>query len=409
MREETEILEMIDMTEDGRAVAKKDRRVYFVDGGIYGETARCRLSEIKKNGAVIEAVKIESLQAGPYQEKPLCPHFGQCDGCSLQNISEQAQRDLKKRQLTASITRLAEIDWGEIDVLPTKPYAYRNKISLKVRNGEIGYYNRKTHRLVPVTCCPIAGEKINRTLKEIRKILPGQSCGIKELVLREGENGVQIRLIGDKITTEDILRFKRLDPVELSIEDGNKEKLFRKEKLCMSIGQRHFHVSPKAFFQVNTPGVTILYDQISQWVGPKKNIIDLYCGIGAIGQSMTSPESIVGIEILAQAVKDARENALLNGIRAEYITGKAEAVFSQCTKKDILIVDPPRKGLDAALIKRIIQSPIEEMIYVSCHPASLARDMKRLKTGGFFPQKIVGVDMFPQTTHVETVALMSRR
>ncbi|MDO5714782.1 MAG: class I SAM-dependent RNA methyltransferase [Tissierellia bacterium] len=398
-----------DLTDDGQGVAKVDGKVYFIENGQLGERCEARVLGQKKNITFME--KTKTVEVSPYHVEPRCPHFYECDGCSLQNITYEKELALKKTHIENTLLRIGGEKKWDIPILPGEEYGYRNKVRLQVKGEKLGYYNRKSHHFVPISTCPIAGEVINRNLKAIEQVLQGKDHRIEKIEIRENGKEIQLGVIGKKISPSILNAFRKIsDIIEVQMkEKGNYKNFYRKKKFYQTIGNYQYELSQDSFFQVNLMTTKILYDEIKGFVGEGKKILELYCGIGSISIYIAEHNEITGVEIVEKAVQDAKRNARLNDIRnISFLCGKAEDLFRQKDPYKTLVVDPPRAGLHKKLVERIGQSKVQEIIYTSCNPATFARDLKRLKKHGFQLKEITAVDQFSQTLHVECVALIQK-
>lgn len=401
-------IELIDMIDDGRCVAKYEGKTVFVDGGSVGEIVEATKTNEKKN--LIFATKTKTIQQSPYKNEPLCPHFNECDGCNLQNITYKKELEIKKNSVLSKLQRIAKLDIKDTDILTNCEYHYRNKVDLKVENGKIGYYNRKTHNLVEISTCKIASESIDKMIKWLSdKNLNGTS----EIKIRANYND-EIQISMDYISDEMLENLKSIDKiVEIYLKNKNYELVYRKKQFVDKIGDLSFIISPKSFFQVNKYNTSLLYDTAKQMMNADEfdRILDLYCGIGTTTMYIGNGNNTIGVEVVKDAVKDANENKKLNNSQnIKFIEEKSENVVGKLTKEhfDIILVDPPRKGMDEKVVDAIIKSTAKKLVYISCDPATLARDLKALTENGFEVEDVKLVDMFAKTMHVECIALIQR-
>lgn len=431
-------LDIIDISTEGKGVGKKDRLTYFVRGARFGDKIRAEVTDYKKNYA--EAKVIDLIEVSPYYEEPACPYTNFCDGCQFQDIRYQAQVDYKKNQIIEKINRIAHESLEDIEFAQAfERYAYRNKIELKVDlYGHLSYYSRKTNANVAIKSCLIASEKINDimiVLQEQIKIfeLTGfdakKNYGlIKNIMIRAtdlGQTMVVMVLKEDYDLGEFSQSLKEsglIDSFYLSINPRRNNHrilkprlIFGQEKIEEQMGDKRFLISPQSFFQVNSKQAYQIYQDakaLVKKVSPS-SIIDLYSGISTTSILMSDlAEKILSVEIVQAAVEDGKENAKLNGIQnIDFLQGDAGQIIKDIEldlESPLLLVDPPRKGLDQAIIEVIGQSSIDNVIYISCNPATLARDIKGFKDYGFKLKHIKGYDMFVNTLHVEALVLMIR-
>lgn len=400
-------LEIIDMIDDGRCVAKHEGKTVFVDGGSVGEIIEAKKIKEKKN--LIFATKTKTIQQSPFKQEPLCPHYYECDGCSMQDITYEKELEIKKKSVLNKLQRIAKLDVKDVDILTNAEYYYRNKVDLKVENGQLGYYNRKTHNLTQISTCKIASTAIN----EMIKWLENQDLnGVSEIKIRSNYND-EIQISMDYLSDEMLENLKSKDNiVEIFLKNKNFDLVYRKKQFVDKIGDLSFIISPKSFFQVNKYNTSLLYDTAKQMMNAEANdrILDLYCGIGTTTMYIGNGNNTIGVEVVKDAVKNANENKKLNNLQSiQFIEEKSENVVGKLTKEhfDIILVDPPRKGMDDKVVDAIIKSTAKKLVYISCDPATLARDVKMLTENGFEVRDVKLVDMFAKTMHVEAAILMT--
>ena len=401
-------LEIIDMIDDGRCVAKYEGKTVFVDGGSVGEIIEAKKIKEKKN--LIFATKTKTIQQSPHKQEPLCPHFYECDGCSMQDITYEKELEIKKGSVLNKLQRIAKLDIKDVDRPTNAEYYYRNKVDLKVENGKLGYYNRKTHNLTQISTCKIASKAINEMINWLEN---HDLNGVSEIKIRSNYND-EIQISLDYISDEMLENLKTVDKiVEIYEKKKNFDLIYRKKQFVDKIGDLSFIISPKSFFQVNKYNTSLLYDTAKQMMNAEANdrILDLYCGIGTTTMYIGNGNNTIGVEVVKDAVKDANENKKLNNLEnIQFIEEKSENVVGKLTQEhfDVILVDPPRKGMDEKVVDAIIKSTAKKLVYISCDPATLARDLKMLTENGFAVRNVKLVDMFAKTMHVETVALLSK-
>ena len=401
-------LEIIDMIDDGRCVAKYEGKTVFVDGGSVGEIIEAKKIKEKKN--LIFATKTKTIQQSPHKQEPLCPHYYECDGCSMQDITYEKELEIKKNSVLNKLQRIAKLDVKDVDILTNAEYYYRNKVDLKVENGKLGYYNRITHNLTQISTCKIASKAINQMINWLEN---HDLNGVSEIKIRSNYND-EIQISMDYLSDEMLENLKSVESiVEIYAKNKNFDLIYRKKQFVDKIGDLSFIISPKSFFQVNKYNTTLLYDTAKQMMNAEENdrILDLYCGIGTTTMYIGNCNNTIGVEVVKDAVKDANENKKLNNLEnIQFIEEKSENVVGKLTQEhfDVILVDPPRKGMDEKVVDAIIKSTAKKLVYISCDPATLARDLKMLTENGFEVRDVKLVDMFAKTMHVETVALLSK-
>lgn len=438
-----------DLTHEGSGVGKINGYPLFVPYGLPGESAIVKVIKVKKNfgfGKLVEITKENSERV-----RPPCNVYYKCGGCQLQHMSYDMQLEMKQKQVQNALRKIARI--GDVPVHPTigmeDPWRYRNKVQIPVgsKNGELitGFYRKRSHDIIEdMERCIITEEVNDRMVEAVREIanrlgIPAyneeEHSGIlRHIMVRSGQVTKETMIV--LITrTEKIPHINTLikevtetNPHIKSIVQsinsdrtnvilGKKTKvLWGEEHIYDEIGGIRFAISGKSFYQVNPTQTKKLYEKALEYADLTGNetVVDAYCGIGTISLFLAKKaKKVYGVEVVPEAIEDAKENAKLNHIEnAEFFVGQAEKVMpwwqAQGLKPDVIVVDPPRKGCDEALLKAILEMKPTRIVYVSCNPSTLARDLRILEDGGYGTKQVQPVDMFPQTTHVECVALMSR-
>lgn len=460
MRQKNECINLYitDLTEDGEGIGKDGSYPFFVQGAVPGDRIRAKVMKCLKNYGY---ARIEEItEASPDRTEPPCPVFGPCGGCSVQSMSYEAQAAWKNRKIQSALQRIGGFSTEEIHMLPfaaaEKPFRYRNKSVTPVgldKEGRVilGYYAKRSHRIVPETNCLLSPEVSRRILEEIRDFLTKEKISVydeeahkglvRSVLIRSTEEGdrAMVFLVCTKNRIpkeEELIRRMRQHREVLSLGiNVQKEKtnvllgrenrmLYGEPFLPMSLGDVDYDVSPTSFFQIHASQAERLYGSIredllkkAEETGRRLDLVDLYCGTGSIGLFLAGAlRSLIGIEIHEAAVRDARVNAKRNGIEnAEFHAGAAEEVFPRLQKDgrniDALVLDPPRKGCEESLLRFLRTLPLKNLYYVSCNPATLARDLRILTEkgeGAYSVDSVQGYDFFPQTTSVETLVFLSR-
>ncbi|MGE7925535.1 23S rRNA (uracil(1939)-C(5))-methyltransferase RlmD [Viridibacillus arvi] len=432
-----------DLTHDGAGVAKIDGYPLFIQGGLPDETAEVHVLKTLKNYGFAKIINI--TEPSPDRVAAPCPVFAQCGGCQLQHLSYEGQLKWKEKMVRNVMTRIGKID---APVLPVKgmdnPWNYRNKAQIPFGlNGEApiaGFYKTKSHDIVDTDRCLIQTAEADAILEGLKPRLwklgikpydeqTGQGM-LRHVVVRKGRatNEVMVVLVTKKRKFPQaeaaVELIKQLVPNVTSImQNINGEKtnvIFGNETLKLwgndtiedTIGDVRFEISARSFYQVNPEQTEVLYKQALDYADLKgdETVIDAYCGIGSISLFLAQKAKyVMGVEIVPQAIEDAKRNAELNGFTNTYFeAGPAEEVIPRWYKEgktaDVLVVDPPRKGCDEALLNTILEQRPNRVVYVSCNPATLARDLRILEDGGYKTQEVQPVDMFPHTAHCEAVA-----
>ncbi|MBO4863918.1 MAG: 23S rRNA (uracil(1939)-C(5))-methyltransferase RlmD [Eubacterium sp.] len=447
-----------DMTEEGAGIGHIDGMAVFVKDTAVGDKAKIRIVKTKKTYCFGRLEEL--ITPSPYREVPPCPVARQCGGCTLQHMTYEKELELKKDRVIGCIKRIGGVDNAEelfegIHGLQERAdgcYRYRNKMQFPIgidKEGHIvtGFYAGRTHSIIPVDDCLI-GHPVNSFITKAviswaeRYNVPAydeKTCkGILRHVLtrigfKTGELMVCMVINAKELPySEELLSYLtkavedyggniKLTSVICNINRENTNRIlgdkeytiYGKSYIEDLIGDVRFRISAQSFYQVNPYMTEQLYDKALKYasLSGTEKVWDLYCGIGTISLFLAKKAGkVYGVEIVPEAVKDAKENASLNGIEnAEFFTGKAEELAKELEERaDVVVVDPPRKGCDAELINTIIDISPERLVYVSCDPATLARDIKLLKEGGFELMRFSVHDQFSRGMNVETVCLLKK-
>jgi len=429
---------------DGRGVGRLSGQVVFVPGTVKGE--RIRLEVVREQRGILTGRLLEVIDPAMERLIPDCPVFFACGGCQLQHLNYQAQLELKRDIVTDALRRIG--GFRELTVQPVlgmdKPWGYRNKGHFKVeKNGAVislGFYEEGSHNLVNQSCTHLFSAKVGELLQGLTDILnrtgfPVEeegSPGLRQIMIRESKARDEILLVFilsgqvpphlKEITREICHNYPNVGGVCANINPrkggpilGEKTEIISgKGEIEDQIGPFSFAVSPHSFFQVNNIQTEVLYAKAVEYAGltGQELALDAYCGIGTISLFLAQKaKQVVGIEIVPEAIRDAVANARRNKVsNVEFIQGQAERVMPALVKKglkpQVVVVDPPRKGCGQPLLDSILQVKPQRVVYVSCNPATLARDLKYLAAGGYEVKEVQPVDMFPQTAHTECCCLM---
>ena len=408
-------LDIIDISYEGKGIARKDNLVYFVDNAIDGETVIAKIYENKPKYAKAKTIKI--LKSSKDRTEPKCKVYEKCGGCSLRHMSYERQLQLKKDTVITNLKRMAHIDITDITVHPNpKSDHYRNKAEYQIFNDQIGFYADKTHKIVTHDECLLLPKEINDIKKSMEKHI---TKDITSVTIKKADDGYMVILESDKILSKALIDELKENKEIISIYQRKYDKNYLvhgKQYITDNLCNLKFQISPDSFYQVNKVQTEKLYEITKQYLknsNPEdelKNmtILDLYCGIGTIGLFMAdTAKYVIGVEIVKEAINNARSNAKLNSIvNCEFIHADVNDAILQI-EYDILIADPPRKGLDDSVIQSIRDKKPETIIYISCNSSTLSRDLGML-SDLYSLKAIEAVDMFSHTGHVETVVLMSR-
>ena len=443
-------LEIVDCGTDGEGIGKADGFTVFVKDAVIGDTVTAKIMKAKKNYGY--GCLMEILNASPYRVEPVCPSARQCGGCQLQAVSYEEQKVFKEKKLRGHLERIGGFTNLPMEPLigMDEPYHYRNKAQFPVgrnKEGKIvtGFYAGRTHAIIENRDCalgiPENKDVLDRVIAHMEKynIAPYDEVTGKGLVRHifvrygffTGELMVCLIINGQDLPhqrelVEKLCEIPGMTSISLNMNKkrsnvilGDKVKtIWGKEYITDKIGDISYEISPLSFFQVNPQQTWKLYSKALEYADlhGEETVWDLYCGIGTISLFLAQKAKFVrGVEIVPAAIEDAKRNAQINHIEnVEFFVGKAEEVLPREYEKngvyaDVIVVDPPRKGCDAMLLKTILKMQPKRVVYVSCDSATLARDLRSLCDNGYELKKVCGVDQFPQTVHVETVVLLSQQ
>ncbi len=447
-----------DMGADGEGIGKIDGFTFFVKDALIGDKVEAKVMKVKKGYAYARLMRIVS--PSPNRTEPRCPYHKQCGGCQIQALDYSAQLLYKEKKVRNNLMRIGGFSEKLLDsvmepiVGMEHPYHYRNKAQFPIgtdKNGEIvtGFYAGRTHTIIPNTDCALGISENQSILETLINYM--KRCNVKPYDEATGTGLVRHVLIRKGFTTGEIMVCAVINGEHLPQEDRLVEALRKIEgmasisinintqKTNVIMGGRcrtiwgsdtisdvihmrdgegiTFAISPLSFYQVNPIQTERLYGIALDYAGltGTETVWDLYCGIGTISLFMAKrAKQVYGVEIVEQAIHDARRNAVRNGINnASFYVGKAEEVLPHLYEKegmhaDVICIDPPRKGCDSACLETIRKMMPDRIVYVSCDSATLARDLKYLCANGYELRRARAVDLFGHTVHVETVCLLSK-
>lgn len=430
----------------GEGVGKADGFTVFVHGALTGEKVSVKLFQVKKSYASGRILNI--LKESPQRVKPQCAFYEKCGGCQLQHLNYEGQLNVKRQQVKDAIERIGHITGCE--VLPVlgmeNPWHYRNKMQFPAAKTEgkiqIGCYAALTHNVINIDDCLIQKQANNKIMQVVRQWMQqfnisayDETTGkgvVRHVMGRVGAKTGEVMAVivtacydiphaGELVT----MLKTEVDGLKSIVQNINKKRtniimgaknrvLYGKSTIKDRLGNLKFNISPLSFFQVNSAQTEKLYATALDFaaLSGKETVIDCYCGTGTISLYLAQKaRKVYGIEIVEPAIKDANENAKANNIvNAEFICGDAAvempALLKSGVKPDTVLLDPPRAGCDKKVLAAIAGVKPEKIVYVSCNPASLARDMAFLTENGYKAVKAQPVDMFPMCAHIETVALL---
>ncbi len=394
----------------GRGVSYYNGKVIFIENAIDDENVEGQIKEVKKN--IFEAKASRIIDKSIHRVEPRCPYYKECGGCNVMHMSYQKQLAFKQEKVKYLLKKFADIEEDKVmPIIATKQFGYRNKITLKVRE-KIGFYRKKSYDIVPVLSCQVADPKINDILKDIYSL---NFQNVEEITIKAttlGETMVILKTI-DEIDEEYFAnKLQYITDNLIVIEDGVPHTVFGKGFIKEVVGKYYYRISSLSFFQVNTDGAQKLYDKIKEYGSLQTNekVLDLYCGTGTIGIYLSdSAESVVGLEINGDAVADAQENIMLNRVINVKVEQKdVSKVIDDYENIELVVVDPPRSGLSKKAMDNVLKVNPNRIVYVSCDPATLSRDINILKEN-YEVKEVTPIDMFPNTYHVECVCLLMKK
>ena len=465
-------LKIEDMGVDGEGIGKYEGMTFFVKDAVIGDTIRAGITKLKKNYGYARVQEI--LEPSPYRVQPECPLYARCGGCQIQAMDYRQQLCYKQKKVRGNLIRIGGFAPELIDsvmeeiVGMEQPYRYRNKAQFPIgadRAGMpvAGFYAARTHNIIPVEDCKLGVTQNEQILgvvlsymreNEVRPYDETTGRGlVRHVLIRYGFTSKELMVClvinGETLPQKEKLvnalcKLDGMTSISVNINRKNTNVILGEETrtvwgadfitdqihLCdcdhdfaLTDTAIAYHISPQSFYQVNPVQTEKLYSLALSYAGltGRETVWDLYCGIGTISLFLAQKAGkVYGVEIVPQAIEDAKSNAALNGItNASFFVGKAEEVLPEFYEKesrkpdadmlhpDVIVVDPPRKGCDEKCLETMLRMEPDRIVYVSCDPATLARDLKILCGGGYALRKVRPVDQFGHTTHVETVALLS--
>ena len=436
------ILTITGITGEGQGVGRSDGVAFFVPYALPGETVKVHIIKVEKRFCIAKIVEI--VTSSEHRVDPVCEAFEKCGGCALMHLDYAEQLKAKTQIVRDCLERIG--GFADVEVNPvigmTNPWRYRNKGSFPIgffdNTAAFGFYAERSHRLIPLFDCPIEDARItalartvtewaNRNHVRIYDEQTGKGC-LRACVIRvtaSGERMVVVVTKGELPAKDSLMRMLSVESLYHNRNDRNTNVIFGerftllkgKPQLTETQGDLRFLISPQSFLQVNPIQTRVLYDTAIRFLDPKpsETVADVYCGIGTISLALSRRAGkVIGIECVPEAIEDAKKNAVENGLpNTEFICGLAENVLPELLKNgmrpDAIVIDPPRKGCEQAVLNAIADSGANRIVYVSCNPATLARDAKILSEYGFRMRCVQPVDMFPHTQHVECVTLMTRK
>lgn len=442
-------IQIVDMGHKGEAIGKVDGFTVFVDGAIKGDIVKGKVTKSKKSYAVADLVEV--IKPSELRVDPICSLSGICGGCQIMHMDYNEQLKLKEGKIKEDLIRIGKIE--SPNMLPIigmdEPYYYRNKAQFPVERTSqgdvnIGFYRKFSHSVVPFETCYIQNKVNDQILDAIKEYIEQsnikiydektQNGNLRKIMTKVGFETGEImvvlvskeKAIPKKQLLVDLLT-KHVEGITTIVQNINSKNtnvilgsknvvLYGSGKITDRIHNLVFEISPHSFFQVNPKQTDALYSKALEFaeIDKTKTVYDIYCGIGTISLFLAQKaKKVIGIEVVPEAIEDAKRNAELNNLtNTEFHCGKAEYILPELFKEgitaDVVVLDPPRKGCEEAVLTTIAEIKPERIVYVSCNPSTLARDVQILEENGYKLEKAQGVDLFPHSMHVETVALLTR-
>lgn len=442
------ILDITGMTHEGQGVGRIDGLAVFVDGALEGEQVEAKIIKLNKTYAAGKLITV--LKPSPHRVEPFCGSYRRCGGCSLQHMDYCAQLEFKTKLVRDNLAHLGGLkDVTVHDAIGMQqPLNYRNKAQypLALVNGNVitGFYAARSHDVVDSEKCGIQDAESDKVRRVVRQFIAANNISVydeasgkglvRHIVTRVGFNTGEIMVVliinGSALPMAEELVKSLIDVVPgiksifLNINAENTNiilgkrniRLFGSDTITDTIGGYKFLISPHSFYQVNPVQTEVLYSKTLEYAAltGKETVFDLYCGIGTISLFLSAKAGkVYGVEVVEDAISDARKNAELNGVsNTEFILGEAEKavpeLYGRGIRADVVVLDPPRKGCDESLLHLLAKMQPKRIVYVSCNPSTLARDLKYMDAHGYMTVEAQPVDMFPWTGHVETIVLIQR-
>lgn len=444
-------LDIDDISVDGKGIGKVSGFTLFVDGVLPGERTFVKVNRLKKSYGFASLVEI--IKESPHRKKPDCNDFNRCGGCTIMHLNYPAQLEYKKNKVTQCLKRISGLSSEEEEVIKGLQITgmescnnYRNSgtfhLSMDNHELKIGFYGAESHNVISIKDCGIIHEGYKEVLDIITRFVYDYNIPVydnqsntgllRHIVYKTafatGEKMVCLVINGKKLPyakelTDSIGKVGGMQCIALvnntskgsAVMMGEIKVIWGSQYITEGIGKFKYQISPGAFFQVNPVQTKVLYDKIIELARFKKSdiVLDAFCGIGTISIYIAGHvKKVLGIEIIEQAIVNAKNNARLNGINnAEFFMGAAEDIACRLLNEnnpDAVIVDPPRKGCESGLLAAFNKAKVKKVVYVSCDSGTLARDIKQLKEGGFKISRGALVDNFPMSTHIESILILER-
>ncbi len=443
------IIEINSVSSDGNGVGTIDGFTVFVPMSVTGDVVEIVVVKVLSRYAIGRVLNI--ITPSPMRTTPKCPVYKRCGGCHLQHIDYKSQLKIKKGFIVSAMERIGGFKGIKCDdvIGMQMPERYRNKCIFPIgldRNGEVqsGFYAKRSHEIISVDDCMVGSEINSKIVDAVKEYIKEVKVSVydeekhkgfvRRVFIRDGKVSGEIMVVisingkslpqKDKLIDRLIAISKKIVSIYININEsqgnsvlGLENKLIYGESVIKdTLCGIEFEISPHSFYQINPVMTEKLYGKALEFaeISDNDNVLDVYCGIGTISLAAAKKAKVVtGVEIVEQAIEDAKKNAKANGIEnAQFFADSAEnavpKLISEGLRPDVVIIDPPRKGSDEATLRAIASADPKRIVYVSCNVATLARDAKFLSELGYKPTKCIGVDMFPHTSHVECCVLLCR-
>lgn len=444
-----------DMGNDGEGIGHVQGMTVFVKDAVVGDLAEVKIVKVKKNIAYGRLMKI--ITPSPYRVEPVCDKAKRCGGCTMQQVSYEQQLEYKWNKVKNCLQRIGKME--NVEAIMEKPaygmddpFHYRNKAQFPVgrnKNGNvvIGFYAGRSHDIIDTESCAIGAPVNDQIVAIVRSFIEDNHIStydeetgrglVRHILIRVGFTTKEImvclvtngnKLPHSEILIDELVKIEGMTSICLNVNMENTNRILGDKCITLwgqsyitdYIGDIKYQISPLSFYQVNPVQTNVLYNKALEYadLSGDETVWDMYCGIGTISLFLAQKaKKVYGVEIVPQAIDDARHNAEINGItNAEFFVGKAEEVVPDIYKKggdgshaDVVVVDPPRKGCDQVLLDTLVHMAPERIVYVSCDPATLARDVKILQEKGYEAKKVAVVDQFCHSGHVESIVLLSHK
>jgi len=388
----------------GRGISKELGKPIFIENALPKELVKIEI--IKENKNLMEGKVLEYIRKSDDRVEPICPYYNECGGCNIMHLSYKEQLKYKESKVKEIMKKFTDFD-NVNSIIGSSQLHYRNKATFQV-SGDLGYYKKKSNDIVKIDECFIVDNRINSIISKLNKL---NLSDINQVVIKASTEEIMLVFYSDKEVNINIHDFDVTDII--SIVKNKRNILKGKGYIINEINGLKFVISPTSFFQVNNEGMINLYNKVLEYGSFNKEdeVLDLYCGTGTIGIYVSKYcRKVFGVEINEEAIKDAFINKKINSIdNIDFQAGDVGKILKQSKfKPDTIIVDPPRAGLDKLTINKLKELKPKKIIYVSCDPVTLARDLNILKSD-FDIVEITPVDMFANTYHVENVCLLTKK